>query len=479
MSDNPAHWTTCSKCKGLGKVKRRLRKSVRNHYRHKLAAFEQSKTLGTPPSLPKAHFDPCTDCKGTGLIASDLRPPANNEQYPHVAIVGAGIGGVALAVACMHRQIPFTLFERDHRFDARAQGYGLTLQQASPVIKALGVTSLKEGVISTRHVVHSTEGKIIGEWGMRKWLADDTYHSMKKTNIHIARQSLRQELLNVLGGNSAVQWGHQFIDYKTGENGQLELNFQVNGKIKTKSADLLVGADGIRSEVQKQLSLASRPLNYLGCLVILGICPLKSLQGEVHSLLDSATVFQTANGKERMYMMPYNSETIMWQFSFPLAETKAKDLSSHGASVLKKEVLQRAQWHDPIPQIIASTQEELISGYPVYDREVLHTTSLANEKQATLLGDAAHPMSPFKGQGANQALLDAVALARGIAKGCRPSSAWKTIGIREAVLTTFEKEMIERTTEKVKESAIAAEILHSEAILRESNEPRGRFLKSN
>ena len=56
-------------------------------------------------------------------------------NYPPIIIIGAGIGGVALAVACLHRSIPFTLFERDQSLDARSQGYGLTLQQASKAIE--------------------------------------------------------------------------------------------------------------------------------------------------------------------------------------------------------------------------------------------------------------------------------------------------------------------------------------------------------
>ena len=50
----------------------------------------------------------------------------------------------------------------------------------------------------------------------------------------------------------------------------------------------------------------ANPLRYLGCMVILGICPLSNLEVLENSLLDSATVFQTANGNERIYIMPYS-----------------------------------------------------------------------------------------------------------------------------------------------------------------------------
>ena len=86
-------------------------------------------------------------------------------------------------------------------------------------------------------------------------------------------------------------------------------------------------------------------------------------------------------------------------------------------------------------------------------------------------------MSPFKGQGANQALLDALALARGIAKGCRPQSNWRNDGIRANVLNDFEAEMLERSSIKVKDSADAAKFLHSEVVLHEGDEPRGKVLK--
>lgn len=471
-------WTICPECQGRGKKSQRLSKKVRLQYQRALEEFEKSDDKTTPPLRPKAHLNSCLNCNGSGLIPSVGPPVSDTENYPHVAIIGAGIGGVALAVACLHRGIPFTLYERDTHFGARSQGYGLTLQQASKAIAGLGIFSLAEGVVSTRHLVHTTEGKMIAEWGTRKWIPTDIKTSPKRTNIHIARQSLRLALLEQLGGHDKVQWGHQLVDFKKTDEESITLDFEVNGEIKSTKADLVVGADGIRSAVRRLLIPEHlTPLRYLECIVILGICPLKPLKELNSPLLDSATVFQTANGNERIYIMPFTVDSIMWQLSFPMSEEEAKELSAQGPNALKAEACRRTQWHDPIPQILAATQEAQISGYPVYDRELLQAELLEKGGPITLIGDAAHPMSPFKGQGANQALLDALTLARGITKGCRPLSQWRKAGIRESVLTEFEAEMLARSAVKVSDSAEAAQFLHSEIVLHEGDEPRGRCLK--
>ena len=471
-------WIVCKKCNGQGKNSRKLIKDSRQKSQKGVFQFKKNSGEDLTSINLKRHLYACKTCKGSGLIISEVPPLANKNLYPNLAIIGGGVAGVALAVACLHRGIPFTLYERDTNFEARSQGYGLTLQQASKSLKGFGLFKLHQGVISSRHVVHTTEGKVIGEWGMRKWMPTKEVSALKPSNIHIARQALRLELLNQLGGPNFVKWDHKLIALQKDTIEGVKLRFKVNGNLRETSADLVVGADGIRSTVRKLLPLKyNDSLHYLGCIVILGICPLNKLKGLDSPLLDSATVFQTANGKERIYMMPYTTDSIMWQLSFPLSETEAKALSNKGPKELKNEASRRTQWHKPIPQVLKATSEANISGYPVYDRELLNSEAMENLGEISLIGDAAHPMSPFKGQGANQALLDALALARGISRGCQPSSKWREVGIRKSVLTEFEAEMIYRTTPKVKDSAAAVKFLHSKQILKVENKPRGRVFR--
>lgn len=442
----------------MGKKKQRIRKKLKNNL--------------TP-------LKTCVHCAGSGLITSANQTIYNTEEFPHIAIIGGGIGGTALAVACLHRGIPFTIFERDLAFNSRSQGYGLTLQQASKAMEGFGISNFKNGVVSTKHIVHTPDGNVVAEWGMRKWLENSEPKTSKKTNIHIARQTLRQALMEQLPNNEAIKWGYKLLDFFADNQNKINLIFDVNGTIKTTTADLIVGADGIRSYVRNLIIGEEKaPLRYLGCMVILGICKLDSIENTDRTLLDSATVFQTANGNERIYVMPYDEDSVMWQLSFPMDETEAKKLSTNGAETLKEEACKRLKWHVPIPQILSATPPDHITGYPVYDREQLSVELLQNTGSVTLIGDAAHPMSPFKGQGANQALLDALALARSIYRNGNSRSDWRLKGLRQTILKSFETEMIERASIKVADSAAAAEFLHSEIAVHQSNQPRGSVIKN-
>jgi NADPH-dependent 2,4-dienoyl-CoA reductase/sulfur reductase-like enzyme len=138
VENKKSYWTTCPKCLGRGKKNFRLRKESRQRYQLAVDEYEKAKAEGKAAVRPKITQYLCDNCSGSGLIIASSNPTANLENYPHVAIIGAGIGGVALAVACLHRGIPFTLYERDSSFDARAQGYDLLCNKQ--------VTQLKDSV---------------------------------------------------------------------------------------------------------------------------------------------------------------------------------------------------------------------------------------------------------------------------------------------------------------------------------------------
>ena len=95
MENEEVCWTICQECKGRGKKSRRLRKKLRLRYKMASNQFEKTEGEGIAPVRPKGHLYSCLSCSGSGLIHSASHPIADKENYPHLAIIGAGIGGVA------------------------------------------------------------------------------------------------------------------------------------------------------------------------------------------------------------------------------------------------------------------------------------------------------------------------------------------------------------------------------------------------
>jgi hypothetical protein len=172
-----------------------------------------------------------------------------------------------------------------------------------------------------------------------------------------------------------------------------------------------IGSDGIHSKSRPKILGHTSPLRYLGYIVVLGIFKNSKFP------LSRRRMFQTSDGAARMFAMPFTEHQSMWQLSWKMEEEEALKLSLDGAA-LRTAALQVCKgWHDPITQIIEKSDfEHHVSGYPAYDRPpaTAHELRPAALSLCCVLGDAAHPMSPFKGQGANQALLDGLMLSEAL-----------------------------------------------------------------
>ena len=422
------------------------------------------KVLSSAPILSPKNFRMCLHCDGTGLVLSphgDLPTPMAYSS--RVEIIGAGIGGAALALTLQQRGVSVALFEKDHRFTSRKHGYGLTMQKYSGGTALSHLGLVLEGVGSSSNISFSSNGDELGRYG-HATLADfdesegvGTTASDKGCNVHLPRQVLRQALLRRLapGTTQWRQWleciegvRRMYLQYLSLESESSNSDFAppVVSVWSRESCDLLVGADGIFSKVREILVgkeiTDEYSLHYSGVLVVLGIC-----HGFDHPLCHHK-VLQVVDGESRLYVMPFSASpdgdgvlapavqkkegtntvdqnaAMMWQFSFPLDEASARDLTSSKFSggILLNEVIKRCEgWPDPVHGLLVSTKTENVSGYPVFDRNCVRPADCRDlrekiTRRVVLIGDAAHPMSPFKGQGANQALLDAVQLARALVR---------------------------------------------------------------
>jgi len=394
-------------------------------------------------------------------IKQDLDFDTKQINYP-VVIIGAGIGGLGLAVALKRYNIPFKVYEKDINFDARKQGYALTIQQGISALNSMDINIMAEGIglVSTNHTSLTVDGELLGTYGRCN---NDGSESNNRYNIHIPRQKLRSLLYASVGIENVV-WNKSFKDFTQKCIDRIEVQFSDGTTIQS---SLLVGADGIYSAVRQTL-LKDTNLNYTGFMLILGISDcVPNLSKKLDNKLQQ---IQWVNGYARVYSMPFSKTQTFWQMSFPLVETEAKLLSLKSGKGLIDSAYQILgnSIHEPLRNIIDATDISLISAHPAYDREPLEypiphrATNLTS--RVTLIGDSAHPMLPFKAQGANSALIDALNLAKCIFQ----SNALSNENDFE-LLDQYERQMIERSKVKVLKSRLAAINLHTKSVLQKGN----------
>lgn len=425
--------------------------------------------------------------RNEGDVVAVSTAPVDVSKCGRIVIAGGGIGGAAVAVALQSKGFDVVVLEADPSFDARKQGYGLTIQGSGFNIQSLGISLEGDDAPTTSHYTFSADGHILGVFGEPFRQGKDKGRRMPSASaarfIHLPRQILRERLVERIRPGT-IRWNSRLESFScwTDRDGRearrlADAAGQERNGVTVKLTDgatleaaLLVASDGIFSTVRRQLALPGDRLNYLGLIVVLGILPTEAALYP----LTQRRIFETVDGSTRIYVMPFTDSVTMWQLSFPSTEQEAKRLVKDPA-VLKAEICRRcAQWHAPIPALLSNTTLDSLSGYPVYDRELLYPEVLRPpeaapssgqprpQRRATLIGDAAHPMSPFKAQGANQALADGVQLAEVLADCIRKHGPH--LGF-DVALPLFEQKMLSRSARMVVGSREKAKEMHSKLAL--------------
>ena len=331
-----------------------------------------------------------------------------------VAIIGGGIGGLATAIALRKQGIDAHVYEKAR--ELRPVGAGLSLNpnglKALEAIEPSIVEQLKQAgsrlkVISLR--------KNTGETTQQKKITLMEKYGQPLLSI---RWSKLQEILAAALPPEIIHLNHRCVDFTQNHN---SVTVEFEGKT-TVEVDLVVGADGIKSAVRQTLIGDGEP-RYLGRMSWRGLLKYS------HELLGANEVIGMTAPPKNVTLMDVGDGYIFWGATMLCVD----DSSSGSAADVKSRLLKEfAEWASPVPEIIEATDAEIIVERPIWDRQPL---SRWTKGRVTLLGDAAHPMSPSIGQGANTAFEDGYELSEYLA----------TSPNLEAALALYDEHRIERT----------------------------------
>jgi 2-polyprenyl-6-methoxyphenol hydroxylase-like FAD-dependent oxidoreductase len=301
-----------------------------------------------------------------------------------VGIIGGGIGGVATAVALHRLGIRATVYERAPRLEEVGAGMMLW-PNATRVLKELGLledVAARSGS-STHFIVRARSGKV---------LMNIALGTFDVPALCTRRSDLLSSLLSALP-REHVRLGRELTHLEQLKS-KVRIHF-ADGSVE--EHDAVVGADGMRSRVRAQLFGISDPI-YRGYTVWRGVA---------------------AYGG-RAIRHGYNSETWGHGSRFGILDIGQGRFTWYATANVrpalpgerKGELLQRfGGWHEPIPELIDST--ELILENGAYDLPPLPRWTAG---RVTLLGDAAHPCTPNLGQGGGMALEDALVFAKCVSR---------------------------------------------------------------
>jgi 2-polyprenyl-6-methoxyphenol hydroxylase-like FAD-dependent oxidoreductase len=361
---------------------------------------------------------------------------ATTNHHP-IVIVGAGLGGLMAARVLHVHGIRATLLDLDASATSRNQGGMLDLHVESGQA-ALRAADLWQEFLGIIHPggeamrIISMQGEVLRSQDDEGRAPGEDEQGRPEVN----REDLRCLLLASLPAN-AVRWGSKVVAVHPLGQGRHRIEL-TDGQVLT--TDLLVGADGAWSQVRPLLS-AAHPAYSGVSFVESDLLRAATAHPATSDLVGTGLMF--AFGQQKGFITHLETDgSIHAYVARKVDEDWLSTIDFSDRETSKAAVLQHFEgWDQRLRELIADADGALVPR-PIHALPVGH--SWQRVPGVTLLGDAAHVMSPFAGEGANLAMIDGTDLAAALVEH---------VGDVEAALAAYEKVMFPRARSSAQESA--------------------------
>lgn len=369
-----------------------------------------------------------------------------------IAIVGGGPGGLTLARLLQLKGADVKVFERDLNKNARVQGAPLDLHDNSGLAAIRKADLLEE--FKQNYLVGADRELIVNE-NAEIFFSDhegkpeeDFGHQHFRPEID--RGTLRKMLLESLQPETVV-WDRHFVSMEKQNEGWL-LHFKNN---TTAYADIVIACDGANSKIRPYIT--DSKAFYTGITMLEGnILQAKENAPNVNALLKGGKIMAFGN-KKNLLMGQKGNGDIGFYASLKTGENWAANSGldySNKAQILNWFKSTYPEWNSIWFELFENAETPFIPR-PIYC--IPFDQNWEAQSNLTMIGDAAHVMPPFAGEGVNMAMLDALELSE-----CLTSEQYKTL---QEAISEYEIQMRKRATLIAKESLDNGELMHAENAL--------------